>query len=102
MPPKSGHQRAKNIDYDDDGLYSDEEYYEEESGTAGDGMTDEDKEQMRICTGIVREALDSGLDVTDAQIQESLWHYYYDVDKTVTYLKSKSFCIFKCEGLLIW
>ena len=25
MPPKSGHQRAKNIDYDDDDIYSEEE-----------------------------------------------------------------------------
>jgi elongation factor 1 alpha-like protein len=99
MPPKSGHQRAKNIDYDDDELYSDEEYYEKESGAASDGMTDEDKEQMRICTVKVREALDSSLDVTDAQIQESLWHYYYDVGKTVTYLKSKSRFVFEQECL---
>lgn len=98
MPPKSGHQRAKNIDYDDDELYSDEEYYEEESEAAGDGMTDEDKEQMRLCTGKVREALDPSLDVTDAQIQESLWHYYYDVGKTVTYLKSKSCVALECKA----
>lgn len=26
--------------------------------------------------------------VTDAEIEESLWHYYYDVDKTVNYLRS--------------
>lgn len=24
--------------------------------------------------------------LTDAEIQESLWHYFYDVPKTVTYL----------------
>jgi len=27
--------------------------------------------------------------VTTAQIEESLWHYYYDIDKTVTYLTTK-------------
>lgn len=87
MPPKAGHQRAKNIDYDDDDGYSDEDQYEEEGGGA-DGMTDEDREQLRLGTIQVREALGSSVTATDAQIQESLWHYYYDVGKTVTYLKS--------------
>ena len=35
MPPKSGHQRAKNIDYEDDDGYDEEEEYGEEE--AGDG-----------------------------------------------------------------
>lgn len=35
MPPRSGHHRAKNINYDGDDAYSDEDYYEEEG--AGDG-----------------------------------------------------------------
>lgn len=30
-----------------------------------------------------------GMVVTDADIEESLWYYYYDVDKTVNYLRSK-------------
>ncbi|KAF2117077.1 elongation factor 1 alpha [Lophiotrema nucula] len=88
MPPKSGHQRAKNIDYEDNDGYSDEEDYEEEEG-GGDAMTDEDREQMRLGTIQVKEALGSSIPATDAQIQESLWHYYYDVEKTVTYLKNK-------------
>lgn len=92
MPPKSGHHRAKNIAYDDDDVYSDEEYYEEGGGEAADGMTDEDREQMRIGTANVREALGTDVSVTDAQIQEALWHYYYDVGKSVTYLKSRG-CI---------
>jgi hypothetical protein len=36
--PGSGHQRAKNIDYDDDDAYSNEDYYEEEEGGTADGM----------------------------------------------------------------
>jgi elongation factor 1 alpha-like protein len=87
MAPKAGHSRAKNIDYDDDDLYSEEdEYYEEDA--QDDGMTEEDKEQMRIGTAKVKEALGSSLKVTDAQIQEALWHYFYDVGKSVSYLKS--------------
>lgn len=88
MPPKSGHQRAKNIDYDDDDIYSDEEdYYEEEGGEAA--MTEEDREQMAAATLKVKEALDASFKITDTQIQEALWHYYYDVGKSVSYLKSR-------------
>jgi elongation factor 1 alpha-like protein len=88
MPPKSGFSRARNVDYDDDDTYDDDdEYFEEESG---DGMTEDDKEQMRLGTIRVREALgEFEAGVSDAQIQESLWHYYYDVAKTVSYLKNR-------------
>jgi elongation factor 1 alpha-like protein len=80
--------RIRNIDYDDDG-YDDDDYYEEEA-EAGDGMTEDDKEQMRIGTVNVREALgEFEAGVSDAQIQEALWHYYYDVGKSVSYLKNK-------------
>jgi elongation factor 1 alpha-like protein len=88
MPPKSGFSRARNVDYDDDDAFDDDdEYFEEESG---DGMTEDDKEQMRLGTIRVREALgEFEAGVSDAQIQESLWHYYYDVAKTVSYLKNR-------------
>lgn len=80
-------QRAKNIGYDDDDLYDDDDYYEEEEA---EPMSSDDKEQMRISTISTREALGSaGSDISDAQIQEALWHYYYDVGKTVSYLKNK-------------
>jgi len=81
--------RTRDVAYDDDDVYDDDDYYSEE-GAAGDGMTEDDKEQMRIGTMSVREALgEFEAGVSDAQIQESLWHYYYDVGKTVTYLKNK-------------
>jgi elongation factor 1 alpha-like protein len=89
MAPKSGHHRAKNVDYDDDDYYSDDEYFEDDSGAAVPEMTEEDRESMRMGTARVREALDSSVSVTDAQIEEALWHYYYDVGKSVSYLKSK-------------
>lgn len=44
---------------------------------------------MRKGTIEVREQLlANAKHFTDKQIQESLWHYYYDVGKTVTYLMS--------------
>lgn len=88
MPPKSGFSRTRNVDYDDD-AYDDDEDYDGEA-EAGDGMTEDDKEQMRIGTIQVREALgEFEAGVSDAQIQEALWHYYYDVAKSVSYLKNK-------------
>lgn len=42
---------------------------------------------MRTGTIAVREALGDGVPgVTDKDIQEALWHYYYDVEKSVNYL----------------
>lgn len=37
----------------------------------------------------VRTALGDDFDVTDRAIHEALWHYYYDVAKSVSYLKSR-------------
>lgn len=97
------HRRVKEIDYDEDeydDYYSGEEEYGYDGADAGaaapaavsqeDELSPEDKEQMRIGTESVRAALGDASDfVTDDAIQEALWHYYYDVAKSVTYLKSK-------------
>jgi elongation factor 1 alpha-like protein len=86
MPPKSGVSRTRNVDYDDD-AYDDDDYYDDEEV---DGNTEDDKEKMRLGTAGVREALgEFEAGVSDAQIQEALWHYYYDVGKSVSYLKNR-------------
>ena|SRR5690349_17687416 len=42
---------------------------------------------MRLGTIAVRDALGGDVpSVTDQEIQEALWHYYYDVEKSVNYL----------------
>lgn len=90
------HRRVKDIAYDEDDLdYSDEDDYYGDEGAADGGneeLSAEDKEQMRVGTINVREALGAEQQAffTDAQIQEALWHYYYDVGKSVIYLKSRS------------
>ncbi|KAF2472355.1 elongation factor EF-1 alpha subunit [Lindgomyces ingoldianus] len=84
-----GHHRAKTLGFDDDEVYGDDEEYDEEGEEGGNGMTEEDREQLRVGTIKVKEALDSSVNVSDAQIQEALWHYYYDIGKSVTYLKNK-------------
>jgi hypothetical protein len=44
---------------------------------------------MRRCVGIVRQTLDGRIpDLSDKAIEDSLWHYYYDTDKTVRWLLS--------------
>ncbi len=81
----SRHQAVRNLDYHqeldefDAGGYSDEE----ELGA-------EDQALMRQGTIQVRAALGAGASkVTTPQIEEALWHYYYDIDKAVTYLVTK-------------
>ena len=46
-------------------------------------------EQLRQGTVKVKEALGPSYAVSDEKIEEALWHYYYDVAKTVSYLKSR-------------
>ncbi|KAF2649085.1 hypothetical protein K491DRAFT_735684 [Lophiostoma macrostomum CBS 122681] len=82
-----GHQRAKNVAYDDDDFYSGDDYYEDEEGGQNE-LSPEDQEQMRLGTIKVKEALDSTISVTDKQIEEALWNYYYNIGKSVTYLKN--------------
>ncbi len=67
-------------DYDDD----DQDGYVED-----DGMTAEDQEKLRLGTVQVRNTLGQGFaSITDKEIQDTLWHYYYDISKSVSYLKS--------------
>lgn len=80
----SRHKIVKNLDLDDELDDYDGADYEDEGG---EELTEEDKENMRVGTIAVREALGDGVPgVTDKDIQEALWHYYYDVEKSVNYL----------------
>ena len=78
-------------DFDNDDYYDDDPEEEEE-------LSEQDQQQMRQGTVKVREALGNGFKVSDKAIQDALWNYYYDVGKSVTYLKSKfpPFSLHKC------
>lgn len=81
-------QRVKNVGYDEDDLYSDEDDYVEEGGDE-QGYTDEDRENFAALTPVVRAELEeSGLQVDDGEIGQALWHYFWDVGKSVAYLKN--------------
>ncbi|KAI7678251.1 hypothetical protein KC353_g22483, partial [Hortaea werneckii] len=72
--------------YDDDDLYDEEDDYGEEPQ---EEYTAEDKDNFATLTPVVRAELEeAGLSVSDSDIQESLWHYYWDVGKSVSYLKN--------------
>lgn len=90
--------RVKTIDFEDEDY---EEYYDEEEEGGGEGdaeLTEEDREQLRLGTIEVQSLLQalqqddnaagSLANITEKEIREALWHYYYDVDKAVGYLKS--------------
>ncbi|KAM7218102.1 putative glucose-regulated protein 78 of hsp70 family [Rhypophila decipiens] len=80
----SRHQAVRNLDYkaalDEYDGYSEEE----------DELSPEDRAAMTQGTIDIRAILGpASSKVTTAQIEEALWHYYYDIDKTVAYLVSK-------------
>ncbi|POR38479.1 HBS1-like protein [Tolypocladium paradoxum] len=65
--------------------YQEEE--EEEEDDDDDELSPEDRAAMNNGTSEVQKALgNDGKKVTVIQIQEALWHYYYDVEKSVAYL----------------
>lgn len=79
----SRHRIVHNLDPDEVVSEFDADDYEEEE----DELSPEDREAMDKGTAEVRRALGTeSSKVTTSQIQEALWHYYYDVDKSVTYL----------------
>ncbi|KAK0707503.1 P-loop containing nucleoside triphosphate hydrolase protein [Lasiosphaeris hirsuta] len=83
----SRHQAVRNLDYEE--VLDEYDGYEEEE-EEGDELSSEDKALMAQGTAEVQTALGvEASKVTTKQIEEALWHYYYDIDKTVTYLVSK-------------
>jgi len=92
------HRRVKDVDYDEE----EEDYYDEEddayyteaapTAPAAPTMSAEDQASMRDGVAAVREILGGegteGAAVTNKEIEESLWYYYFDVEKTIAYLLS--------------
>ncbi|KFY38386.1 hypothetical protein V494_04378 [Pseudogymnoascus sp. VKM F-4513 (FW-928)] len=81
----SRHKIVKNMDLDDE--MDDYDGGEDYADDGAEELTEEDKESMRVGTIAVREALGEDVPgITDKDIQEALWHYFYDVEKSVNYL----------------
>lgn len=72
--------RVKNVGYDDDD-YDDDGY---------DSPDPEEQEFLQQCTVAVLEQLRAGqpsVTASKEEIQDALWHYYNDVEKSVNYLR---------------
>ena len=74
-------QRVKNVSYNEDDIYSDEDFAEDQE------FTNEDRENFASLTPVVQAGLEEhGLQASRQEIEEALWHYYWDVAKSVSYL----------------
>jgi len=83
----SRHKLVKNLDLDDE--MDDYDGGEEYADDGAEELSEEDQENMRVGTIAVRAELPAtATHITDKQIQEALWHYYYDIEKSVGYLMS--------------
>ncbi|KAK5050380.1 hypothetical protein LTR84_003661 [Exophiala bonariae] len=72
-------------DYDDYDDYS----AEDDSNTAAEEISAEDKQKLQQYTPKVRQALGPNFPATDSDIQDALWYYFYDISKSVSWLKNK-------------
>ncbi|KAJ5216161.1 HBS1-like protein [Penicillium cinerascens] len=75
--------RVKNVGYDDD------DYYDEDGYESPDP---EEQEFLKQCTAAVSQhlrAAQPSVTATTEEIQEALWHYYNDVEKSTSYLRGK-------------
>ncbi|RMZ87047.1 hypothetical protein DV736_g5728, partial [Chaetothyriales sp. CBS 134916] len=88
-------RRVKSLAADEDDFFDDyDDYYDDQAdypeASASTEMTEEDRRQMQIGTIKVRQTLGPAYSrVPTKDIEDALWNYYYDVDKSVAYLKSK-------------
>lgn len=73
--------RIKDVGYDDDDYYSDDGYASPDP---------EEQEFLQQCTAAVLQQLSAGqpsVTATKEEVQEALWHYYNDIEKSVNYLR---------------
>ncbi|KAL4909163.1 hypothetical protein BDW74DRAFT_146106 [Aspergillus multicolor] len=76
--------RVKAVSYDDDDYDDYDDGYDSEDP--------EERELLEQCTRAVQGQLaigDPPVSATRDEVQEALWHYYNDVDKSVNYLRGK-------------
>ncbi|KAK9455295.1 hypothetical protein V1511DRAFT_469651 [Dipodascopsis uninucleata] len=74
---------SKYSGYDDDDFYDEEEYAQQE-----EDLSPEDQEAFTNAIREVKSIL-KGKPVTDSQIRDTVWEYYFDVDKSVNVLQDQ-------------
>ncbi|KAI9657827.1 MAG: Hsp70 suppressor, GTPase facilitates ribosomal subunit dissociation [Alyxoria varia] len=101
-----GHRRVKDIELGDD--YDDFGSDDGNLNGQAEELSPEDQEQMRQGTIAVREQLEpAGINASKSEIEETLYYYFYDVEKSVGYIKSKllfhsqsGLVMFRCVRIL--
>lgn len=87
----SRHKLIKNMDLDDElGDFDGGEDYDYDGEDEGaEELSEEDQENMRVGTIAIRAELpQTATHITEKQIQEALWNYYYDIEQSVGHLIS--------------
>ncbi|RPA90658.1 hypothetical protein L873DRAFT_1717084 [Choiromyces venosus 120613-1] len=74
----SRHKNIRNLDV-----------YAELDDFDGDDYEEDSNGKLREGLAQVRETLGTDIPVTDKEIRESLWYYYFDVSKTIDYILSQ-------------
>ncbi|KAJ2539715.1 hypothetical protein GGF49_005015 [Coemansia sp. RSA 1853] len=79
----SRHRAVKKLDFE-------EEFYDEADESLFDEMNDMSEEDtVKMFAGIesVKKAIGPGTGISDQEIKESLWYYYFDEEATIAWLK---------------
>ncbi|KAI5807426.1 P-loop containing nucleoside triphosphate hydrolase protein [Peziza echinospora] len=81
----SRHQNIRNMNLADE--LGDYDYDYDSGDYEGEEMSEDDKIQMKIALSKVRAVIGSEIPgLSDKKIEDTLWDYYYDVEKTVNYI----------------
>ncbi|KAL8911755.1 MAG: hypothetical protein Q9171_003147 [Xanthocarpia ochracea] len=83
----SRHKLVKTMNLDDE--LDDFDGADYDDYDASDELTADDKARLQNGVREVRAVLGPLFTVSDKSIEDSLWHYYYDVNKTINYLLRK-------------
>ncbi|PWA00234.1 hypothetical protein BB558_003734 [Smittium angustum] len=81
----SRHRAVRNLDYEQE-LYSEEEYDQEEK-------SEEDLEKLASGLKAIKQILGKDPKISDKEITDTLWYYYFDQEKTVSYLSISESCV---------
>ena len=86
----SRHKNIRGLNLDDElnDYDGDDGYYDEEP--AEQQMSPADKARMANALRQTKNIIGEVPSLTDQKIEETLWYYYFDVERTVGYLLSES------------
>ncbi|KAJ2675454.1 hypothetical protein GGI25_003961 [Coemansia spiralis] len=79
----SRHRAIRNLDLN-------EEFYDDDDGAVYDEMDDlSEQDQLKLLSGIeaVKKAIGSNTGISEQEIKESLWYYYFDEASTIAWLQ---------------